>query len=196
MIETEFGPEYYRRYYQNPATRVASEADIARLARFVIAYLDVLEIPLETVLDLGCGMGWWREPLAERYPGLVYEGVEVSEHLCDELGWTPGSVVDFKPDEPADLVICQGVLQYLDHRDARQAIDNLGRCTGQVLFLEVLTQGDWKRVADQERTDGDVFLRTVGWYRRSLSRHFTNLGGGVFIKRAFADQSFELERLD
>jgi SAM-dependent methyltransferase len=191
-----FEAAYYRRFYEHPHTRVASTADTAVLVNFVVGYLNLLRLEIADALDLGCGLGWWRDPLLRLIPDITYTGVEFSEYLCRRLGWHHGSVVDYHAAAPADLVICQGVLQYLETPAAARAIENLARQTGQVLFLEVLTRGDWERIADQERTDGEVVLREVGWYREQLAPHFINLGGGLFLKRELADRSFELERCD
>jgi len=92
-----------------------------------------------------------------------------------------------------DLVICQGVLQYLDDRTAARALANLARWTDGVLFLEALTRRDWRENCDRERTDGDVHLRDGAWYRRRLARHFQRCGGGVFVARAAGCSLFELE---
>ena len=64
MTEPErFDAAYYRRFYQDPATRVLDSRAVARLANFVAAYLRHLGLPLRSVLDLGCGIGLWRQAL-------------------------------------------------------------------------------------------------------------------------------------
>lgn len=192
---TRFDAAYYRRFYGNRATRVADAGSYRRLARFVAAYLRHLELPVESVLDLGCGLGNWRAALAEELPKASYTGVEVSDYLCERYGWTKASVVDFDPGRAFDLVICQGVLQYLPDRHAARAIGNLARLTRNALFLEVLTRRDWRENCDRETTDRDVHLRDGDWYRRRLRRHFVNCGGGVFVPRSSPAVLFELEAL-
>lgn len=194
MPERPFDAAYYAQFYGDPATRVASAESTGRLARFICAYLAYLEVEIETVLDFGCGLGWWRAPVLEAHPQASYTGVEFSAHLCEVHGWTPGSVVDYDHGERADLVVCQGVLQYLDDQQTRAAILNLARHTGRALYLEALTKGDWRDVCDRERTDGEVYLRTATWYRRALSRHFRSCGGGLFVPHRSPVALFELER--
>jgi hypothetical protein len=189
-----FDRAYYERHYRNARTRVASPASLARLGGFVTAYLRYLEQPVHTALDLGCGIGLWRSVVRRAFPRARYTGVEVSEYLCRRHGWTPGSVVDYLADAPADLVICHGVLQYLDAGDARRAVRNLARNCGGALFLEALTSEDWERNCDRSRTDGDVFLRPVAWYRRELARRrFTPVGGGLFLSPRSPAVLYELE---
>jgi hypothetical protein len=189
-----FDRAYYERHYRNARTRVASPASLARLGGFVTAYLTYLEQPVRTVLDLGCGLGLWRGVLRRAFPRARYTGVELSDYLCRRYGWTPGSVVDYVAETPADLVICHGVLQYLETGDARQAMRNLARNCGGALFLETLTSEDWERNCDRARTDGDVFLRPVAWYRRELRRwRFTPVGGGLFLSPQSPAVLYELE---
>ena len=148
---------------------------------------------MRRVLDAGCGLGYWRAVIAEHYPRARYTGIERSEYLCRELGWTHASVADYRGRGRFDLVICQGVLQYLDEREAAAAIENLARLCSGALYLEALTSEDWRDHCDRRCTDGAVHLRKDGWYRTRLSRHFRACGGGLFLHRDAAPVLFTLE---
>lgn len=194
----QFDAGYYRRFYGDPSTRVVDAAAIDRLAGFVAGYLRYLRIPVRSILDIGCGLGHWRTAGRRHWPRARYHGVEYSEHLCARFGWTQGSIVDFDPrqlraDGRFDLVICQGVLQYLDDRAAARAIDNLGRWCRGALYLEALTKRDWRENCDRSRTDGRVHLRSGAIYRRWLRRDFVAAGGGVFLPQDGDVTLFELE---
>jgi SAM-dependent methyltransferase len=128
------------------------------------------------------------------FPKARYVGLETSAYLCRRYGWVRGSVTDYAPLVPFDLVFCHDVLQYLDDRSAARAISNLGRLSRGALYFSVLTAGDWRRNADRARTDSGVRLRPAEWYRRRLSRHFRHLGGGVLVRRGFDPLLWELER--
>ena len=151
---------------------------------------------MRRVLDMGCGLGWWQPVVSEAWPRARYHGVEVSKHLCERLGWERGSVDTYRGRGQFDLVICQGVLQYLDQPTAQRAIENLGRLCRGALYLEVLTREDWREHCDQKRTDGDVFLRAASFYRRNLSRDFITVGGGLFVQRNTPVTLYELEKLE
>src|SRR5262245_47246847 len=120
-----FDRNYYDRFYRNPRTRVTSEREVERLGRFVCSYLAPLDVPVQRVLDAGCGLGYWRAVVAKHYPRASYQGIEVSSYLCQEFGWVQASIADYRPRGRFDLVICQGVLQYLTASQAEAAIDNL-----------------------------------------------------------------------
>jgi len=196
--EDAFGAEYYRRYYGDAKTRVIDAGAVRRLAGFVAAYLTYLDVPVRSILDVGCGVGHWQQAAKELWPRARYHGVEYSEHLCERFGWTQGSITDLDVQkatgrEQFDLVVCQGVLQYLDDRAASKALANLGRWCGGALYLEALTKADWQHNCDQKRTDGDVHLRTGDWYRQRLARRFQACGGGVFCSKDAGVTLFELE---
>ena len=105
-------------------------------------------------------------------------------------------MVDYRTRHAFDLVICQGVLQYLDDRDARAAIANLASLSRGAVYLEALTTADWEDNCDRRTTDGGVHLRSGSWYRRQLSRYFRNCGGGLFLATTAQATLFELEHLD
>lgn len=191
----QFDAAYYRRYYGDRATRVADAQSTRRLADFVCHYLRFLDIEVREVVDLGCGLGHWRDAIAAHFPRARYTGVEFSEFLCNKLGWRQGSAVDYAHERPVDLVVCQGVLQYLDTKPARAALANLAKLTKTALYLEALTQRDWDENCDRAVTDGDVHLRPAGFYRRALRPNFMTCGGGVFVKRDSGVHLFELEHL-
>ena len=194
-VRSRFDEDYYRRFYGDRSTRVAAPQAYRRLAGFVAAYIRHLDLQVKSVLDIGCGLGQWREALKREFPGARYTGVEISDYLCEHHGWTKGSVVDFEPGRMFDLVICQGVLQYLTDRQAARAINNLGRLTRNALFLEVLTRRDWRENCDRRTTDGEVHLREGEWYRSRMRRHFVNCGGGLFLPRSSPAVLFEMEAL-
>ena len=195
MKASIFDENYYRRYYGDQTTRVTSQREIHRLGNFVCSYVKYLQLPVERVLDVGCGMGYWQAVISRHFPRATYTGVEFSKYLCEKKGWINGSVVDFSADEPFDLVICQGVLQYLPNAQANKGVANLGKLCRGALYLEALTENDWRTVCDQTTTDGNTHLRSGSWYHQRLGKSFTAVGGGVFISRRAHVPLYEMERL-
>jgi SAM-dependent methyltransferase len=189
-----FDADFYRRFYEDPATRVASAAEAERLGDFICAYAAYLGVRVRRVLDAGCGLGQLQTPVLRRFPGARYTGLEVSEYLARRHGWVHGGLEDFRPRGAFDLVICHDVLQYLDERAAARAVANLGRLCRGLLYVSALTLEDWRVAADRSRTDGDVHLRPADWYRRRLRRSFVALGGGLFARRGHVPVLWALER--
>lgn len=191
----QFDRHYYERFYLDPKTRVTDRAAIDRLGDFACSYLQYWALPVARVLDVGCGIGLWRSVVARHFPSATYQGLEVSEYLCEQYGWQRGSVVDYRAKARFDFVICQGVLPYLDARAAKRAIDNLGALCRGALYLEAITKEDWESgIIDKRRTDGSMKLRSAGWYRRALVPHFTHVGGGIWLSKRSKVAIYALER--
>lgn len=188
-----FGAEYFRRYYYDPATRVTTAAEMASRAAVILAALRQAQVPVRRVLDAGCGIGLLQKPLSKLAPRARYTGLEASEYLCDRYGWIQGSVVNFRPAKPYDLVVCYDVMQYLSDVEASKALSNLASLTRAGLYFSALTREDWRANCDRGRTDRQVHLRTGAWYIRRLQRNFRYLGLGVWLRKDVSALLWELE---
>ena len=189
-----FDEAYYQRFYFDKKTSVVDQEHIERLGTFVCSYMKYLRVPVTRVLDVGCGIGLWKDVVQQQFPGCSYQGVEFSEYLCERFGWTQGSVVDYQSSAPFDLVICQGVLPYLSPADLKKALRNLGQLSRGTLYLEAVTREDYERdIIDEELTDPRLFRHRAALYRQGLSQHFSALGGGLWLSRQCSVPVFELE---
>ncbi len=192
--DQSFDEAYYQRGYFDMKTSVVDPEQIERLGTFVCSYLKYLRVPVNRVLDVGCGIGLWKDVVHKQFPGCSYHGVEFSEYLCGRFGWERGSVVDYRAREPFDLVICQGVLPYLSPADLKAALANLGQLSRGALYLEAVSREDYERdIIDEELTDPRLFRHRAALYRQGLSQHFSELGGGLWLSRKSSIPVFELE---
>lgn len=191
----QFDARYYDRYYRDARTRVTEQSDSDQLAAFIAGYLGYLGQPVRNILDLGCGVGVLQKPLLRSFAGASYTGVERSAYACEKYGFKQGSVVDFRARGRFDLVICKGVLQYLDAREADRALANLAELCRGCLYVEALTREDWEEAADKKRTDGDVYLRPASFYRKRLQGPFQAAGGGIFVHERSPAVLYALETL-
>jgi 2-polyprenyl-3-methyl-5-hydroxy-6-metoxy-1,4-benzoquinol methylase len=191
---THFDAAYFRKFYVDTATRVVTPGEMRIRAQLIAAILAHASIPVRTILDAGCGIGLLRKPFALVLPRARYCGLEASDYLCKRFGWIHGSVIDHRPQQPADLVVCYDVLQYLDDRDAARAVSNLARLTRAALYISALTREDWRDNCDQTLTDRAVHLRPGDWYRRRLKRQFRYLGFGVWLRKDLTAVLWEMER--
>jgi len=190
-----FDEAYYQRYYFNKKTSVVDPEHVERLGAFVCSYLQFIRVPVQRVLDVGCGIGLWRDVIKRHFPQAQFHGVEYSEYLCGRFGWERGSVVDYQAGAPFDLVICQGVLPYLSAADAKLAMRNLARLSQGALYVEAVAREDWEQdIVDDELTDPRLFKHRAQLYRQGLAEGFTELGGGVWLSRQSDLPVFALER--
>ncbi len=188
-----FGPEYYRRFYYDARTAVATRAEMRARARLIGAATVYAGLPVRRMLDAGCGIGLLGRELRRALPRAHYTGLESSEYLCRRYGWLYGRLETYRTRVPFDLVICYDVLQYLDRRHAERALANLARLCRGLLYFSALTRGDLERNCDPLRTDRDVHLRSARWYRARLKRHFREAGLGIWLRRGAPLTLWELE---
>jgi SAM-dependent methyltransferase len=195
--DSVFDEAYYERFYFNQKTSVVDHEHLDRLGTFVCSYLQYLRVPVLRVLDVGCGIGLWRDVVAKHYPQASYVGVEYSAYLCERFGWERGSVLDYRAQAPFDLVICQGVLPYLSASDLKIGLRNLGQLCKGALYVEAITSEDWAQdIVDESLTDPRLFKHPAALYRRGLADGFTELGGGLWLSRHAEVPVFALEGVD
>jgi len=188
-----FDAAYYDRYYGSTRTRVHSATEIAKLCTAVVSFVEWWQHPLETVLDVGAGIGLWRDWFAKKRPRVVYRSTEVSAHACEAYGHEQRDITKWRAKESFDLVVCQGVLPYLDDAGAEKALENLAAMTRGFLYLEAITKRDLREVCDDARTDVAVHGRTGAWYRARLKKHYVEVGCGLWCKRDAGVLFYELE---
>lgn len=188
-----FGAAYYGRYYESARTRVHGKDEIARLCAAITSLLEWWGAPLRSVLDVGAGVGLWRDWFAEHRPEVRYRSTEYSAYACEKYGHEQRDISEWRARERFDLVVCQGVLPYLDDRACASAIENIAAMTRGLLYLEAITERDAAEVIDDVRTDVKVHLRTGAWYRTRLRVHYTEVGAGLWCKKDARVLFYELE---
>lgn len=188
-----FDAHYYERHYGSAETRVHSADEVAKLCSAVASFIEWWQHPLETVLDVGAGVGHWGAWFAKHRPKVVYRSTEYSAHAAKKYGHEQRDITKWRAKETFDLVVCQGVLPYLDDSGAAKAIENLAAMTGGFLYLESITKRDIKDVCDVDRTDVKVHGRTGAWYRSRLGEQLIEVGCGIWCKRDAGVLFYELE---
>ncbi len=187
-----FDEAYYRRHYRGP-DRVHSASQVGRLAAGVAGLADWLGVELRAVLEVGAGPGYWRSWFRRRRPAVRYVSTDVSPFACERFGHLLRDISAWRPRGTFDLVVCQGVLQYLDDRRAARAIANLAAASRGLLYLEAVTRHDLEEVLDAERSDTAIHARTGAWYRAALDPHFVQVGAGLWAARSAGIPLYELE---
>ena len=188
-----FDRKYYDRFYETKKTRVHGATEIARLCTAVTAFLDWWSYPINTVLDVGAGTGLWRDWFREHRPKVKYRSTEYSKYACEQYGHEQRDISKWRTKEKFDLVVCQGVLPYLDDDACAKALDNLAAMTGGFLYLEAITKKDIAEVVDDVKTDVKVHGRTGNWYRTRLRESLVEVGAGLWCKKDSGVLFYELE---
>lgn len=173
-----FDATYYSRFYGTNGAH--DEQRIARLATAVHNMCAWWGVDIESVLDVGAGIGMWRNWYRDNHPSVRVQSIDISEHACAEWGHDLLDIVEWTPSRKSDLVICHSVLQYLDNVDFVSAVANLAAGTRWVMYLELPTKWDYENIVDESGTDMQVFRRSAQWYRKVLGEHFVQIGAGLW----------------
>lgn len=190
---SRFDRAYYDKHYESSATRVHGAKEIAALASGVVGMMKWYGAPLRNVLDVGAGPGLWRDWFREELPKTRYRSVEYSAYACERYGHELGNLVTLKSDEVYDLVVCQGVLPYVNDDDLPKAMAKLAKLTAGFLYLECVTTRDLRTVCDRDLTDTNIHSRAGSVYRAYLDKHFIPVGAGLFYAKKGPCVFYELE---
>lgn len=167
--------EYYRRWYRDPDTRIATREGVARKVRLAVAAAEfMLARRIESVLDIGCGEGAWRAPLLKLRPAASYLGVETSDYIIERYGesrnirrGTFGRLNTLKLAGTFDLIVCADVVQYIPDDDLRRGLGAIRRLAGGVVYVETFA------AEDSMEGDGDGWIDRPA---RAIGRFFHDAG--------------------
>lgn len=190
-VRRDFDADYYRRFYEDDPVHTAES--IAHLATAIDGLCAWWEIPVRRVLDIGAGPGHWSNWYRTNRPDVNVTSIDVSEHACRAYGHEHRDISRWRPRRYVDLVICHGVLHYLDDEACSSAIDNIATVCDGAMYLEAPTKRDLVEVVDVAVTDLAVHGRTAAWYRSRLAPHFVQAGAGLWISRRSGINLYELE---
>ena len=190
----DFDAAYFRRFYESRRSRVYGSGEIEHLARGVTGFVHWFGGDLEKVLDVGAGTGLWKDWFALRMPHVRYRSLDVSAYACERYGHERRDISSWRGREKFDLIVCQGVLPYLDDQACQRAIANMAAMCRGFLYVEAITSRDLREVVDRSRTDVSVKARPATFYRRLLGRHFGSLGCGLYHAKGGDKVFYDLER--
>lgn len=190
---------YYERWYHDPRRRVITPAAVARKARLVTGIAEsLLERPVRTVLDVGCGEGAWRGHLRRLRPRVRYTGVESSAYAVERFGrardirrGTFGTLAAVPLEGPYDLIVVCDVLHYVPSEELAPGLAAIAQVLGGVVYLEAYTTAD--------TIEGD----RRAWHHRSPEQYraafaaagLTAVGMHCYVGAALVTHTTALERL-
>ena len=195
---THYDRAYFDRWYRAPASRVRSPTELARIVTFVLAAADhVLGRRVRTVLDVGAGEGNWLPVLRTLRPRIAYQGVDPSEYAVRRFGRRRNlllgdvAALDTLPlADGYDLVIANGMLNYLEPAVLRAGLRQLVQRADGMLYLEIFTEAD-----DISGDTSFAASHDAAWYRRELRRAgLVGCGMHCYLRKELVSRLAELER--
>lgn len=187
-----FDAAYFERFYGSTASRDAVSRQAGLSANLCASAFGLLDLPLCSIADVGCGPGPIKAAFAAIDPTIDYAGFDASEFACAQFGWTLFDLRQDRLPEIYDLVICESVLQYLDANSLVAALTMMMRATRAGLFLRVPTASDFARIICADRTDMQVERHPAALIQGTLAPEFWHFGGGLFVRRDAPAFPYEL----
>ncbi len=168
-----YDEEYYRRWYHDPERRVIRPAAVARKVHLVMSIAEsLLERPIRSVLDVGCGEAPWRAQLMRVRPNVRYVGVESSAYAVQRFGasrgivqGTFGTLGALRLKGPFDLIVVCDVLHYVPTSELTPGLDAIASLLGGAAYLEAYTTAD-----EIEGDHADWHHRSTRAYLRQFAR--------------------------
>jgi hypothetical protein len=188
-----FDAGYYERFYLSDDTKIDTDEHHAQLVCGVVSMVEYFGVKLERVLDVGAGIGRWGAWLRTHRPGVAVTSTEMEAEICARFGHLQRDISKWRDTKRYDLVVCQGVLPYLDDEACEKAIDNLASMARGFLYLEAITRTDLDGVCDLDKTDTRVHRRSGAWYSKRLGEKLRRVGAGLWYPRDGWISFYELE---
>lgn len=141
---------YFDRWYRDPRHAVIHRDVVARRVQLAVSAAEyVLERPIASVLDVGCGEGAWRALIRTARPRARYVGVDSSAYAVKRFGRRRNLRLG-RFDElgrlglegPFDLIVCSDVLHYVPTPEARRGLKAMARLLGGLAFIEMFSKED------------------------------------------------------
>jgi SAM-dependent methyltransferase len=163
---------YFDRWYRRAG--IGTPAEVRRVATYVLATAEhLLDRPVRSVLDVGCGEAPWRAPLLATRPRLRYVGVDPSEYAVARYGARRGirlggigDLASLGLRGPFDVVVCADVLPYVPDEEIRAGLAFVAEQLLGVAYLHAMTSAD-SFVGDRR----GFIARTPARYERLFARH-------------------------
>jgi len=141
---------YFDRWYRDPRHAVIQRDVLARRVQLALSAAEyILERPVASVLDVGCGEAPWRALIRMARPAARYVGVDSSEYAVRRFGKRRnirlgrfGDLPRLKLGGPFDLIVCSDVLHYVPTPEARRGLRAIARMLDGLAFIEFFSKED------------------------------------------------------
>jgi alkylated DNA nucleotide flippase Atl1 len=147
--DDRFDRAYFDRWYRQEG--FGSRIRLDRKVDYALAAAEyLLDRPVRSVLDVGCGEGAWQPALRRRRPGATYLGIDPSSYAVERYGRRRNlrlgrlgeldELVD--RDSHFDLIVCVDVLGYASDREVQRGLAVVARHLTGVALIEAYTTDD------------------------------------------------------
>jgi SAM-dependent methyltransferase len=148
VVAKKYDRQYFEHWYRHEG--FGSPVHLERKVHYALAATEyLLERPVRSVLDVGCGEAPWRAALRRQRPASRYVGVDPSEYAVERYGAQRGIVLGslgnlhtLGIDDRFDLVVCSDVIAYVPDAHVRRGLETIAGLLLGLAFVEVFTAAD------------------------------------------------------
>ena len=189
---------YFDRWYRRPRTRVMPEEAIGRKVRLVVSAAEfLLQRPIRSVLDVGCGEGAWYPFLKRLRPGVRYTGVDASEYAVRRFGARRNirlgdfaSLPRLRLPANQDVIVCADVIQYIPDAELLRGLRRMQHLLSGIAYLEAYTSDD-----NMEGDKEGWIVRSPAFFRNAFRETgFTACGMHCYASKALRKSLLALEQ--
>ncbi len=198
MTAKRYDRAYFDRFYRDAGSRIWARADVERKVRMALALAEyLLDRPVRSVLDVGCGEGPWQPILRRLRPRAHYQGIDASPYAVRRYGrrrnirqGSLGGLGDLGLRSRYDLVVCCDVLHYVPTAEVRRGLAAMAALTRGPAYLEAYTTAD-----AIEGDDADFKRRGPATYLRLFrDAGFSRVGPHCYVTGEIAAGLVSLEK--
>lgn len=191
-----FDAAYFEKFYNekdNPDYRKRMQHQAAGLTNLI----EFHDATPASVLEIGAGIGCWRDWYAKNRPRTKYISTDLSDFTCGKYKHKQYDVTTGPYKGPGyrtryDLVVCLDVMAYFDSQTYIKVLSTIASMVGTFLVIDALTKRDLKEVCG-EGTDWNLQGQTAAFHKKALSTHFKGLGHNLYVPRETDLFFYELE---
>ena len=178
---SKYDKDYFDKDFFGDSGKKGSQRDFDNpfyhffVARVVYCIRNIIpeEKKVETVLDLGCGMGF----KVNLYLGHGFDayGADVSKYAIENTiapvgRCSIGDIRTFKAKNKCDLVVAERVLGYLPARDSLRAIRNIAQSSKRYVLFAIICSDHKDKDRPKYGSPGRLNINTKAWWEERFKR--------------------------
>ncbi len=204
-----FDQNYWIENYSQPNTMdcIGNAQDHAR---YLKAFFQLEKVDVSSIIDLGAGYGHLFQKVLKSFLPYKAAAVESSKYAFDKLSKKKLAPVDstevvlyFETIEDwclrsntgknrYDLALCTSVFQYLDEETLKTVVENISQKI-KYIYLTVPTDKELKKQReDLDFNDRYALKRSRSFYKKVLSKHFTNISSKIWESKYYFNEETTL----
>lgn len=203
--QSRFSDEYWLKNYSEPE-EMDGIANCREHALYLKSFLDLEQIHVESILDLGCGLGFLVEAIAKELKAKSVLAIEPAEFAFQKTKkrFEKLSIQNITTLKNWDLVtwakfpykkkiiyglgICTSVFQYLSEEEIDLVLPVMSQRINYIYFSVPTNIELGRQRGELGYHDQFAYRRSRAWYLKKLKPHFTIVSNRILESKYFFDE--------